>query len=277
MLARLMKHEWRATARMQLVLALAALGLGVLATVALRIFMCVVHLGGADDLLILLTLPLLLVVGVGVLTVAFYPTLSQLLLAVRFYRHKFTDQGYLTFTLPVNAHQLLLSAMVNMILWQVVALVVVVADFALLLLFGTTATSIVNTEVLRGFFEAMRQFGTLMQDALGTQPWALLPTIAVSFVFAPMMMLLSIVAGASLAKKHKALAAFGIYYGISTLYSTVMSFQSMIFALLMGPDGLSIAGMYNGMYLLQALTMLVLAAAGYGISYYLMHRKLNLP
>ncbi len=50
------------------------------------------------------------VVGFGILT--------SVLVHVRFYRHFFSDEGYLTFTLPVKRRTLLFSKILNAVIWN---------------------------------------------------------------------------------------------------------------------------------------------------------------
>ena len=98
--------------------------------------------------------------------------------------------------------------------------------------------------------------------------------MVVSLHSAPAIAMTCITVGAVLAKKHKILTAFGVYYGLSALMGMISTtFTFLASAVVLGNgQGLLLAG--NG---IQMLLQLGAAVGGYFLSTHLMKHKLNLP
>ena len=135
-------------------------------------------------------------------------------LLVRFSRGRFPDEGYLTFTLPVNTHQILLSSLVNTLLNLLFLTAVVLASGMVLLLIGISAEQIAWEELrqaLPQIREGLAKIFTLqVMKILGTMAAAGIAGILWEII----CLMLAITLGALAAKKHKILAAVGFFYGI---------------------------------------------------------------
>ena len=105
MLSKLIKHEFRATSRIMW-----PVFLGMLALTALMRFSQLLLNGGHIPWLLQL-IGVLLVIGfvMGLFALAFAPLVLS---AVRWRDHVLKDEGYLTLTLPVSLHQLLISKLI---------------------------------------------------------------------------------------------------------------------------------------------------------------------
>ena len=149
MFAKLLKHEWKSTGALLGILSVGALGIGVLAAVVLRILVTNGSKWMESESLFVLLIPMLgtMLVFLFVALIA-YMLGTQVFLLIRFYRNKFTDEGYLTFTLPVNAHQIFLSSALYILIWQIISGVVAAAAVNIALLFGTAQEGILSTEIL---------------------------------------------------------------------------------------------------------------------------------
>ena len=102
MLSKLIKHEFRATSRIMWPVFLGMLAL----TALMRISLPLLN-GGVTPWFLQLLCVLLIIgftVGLGALGLA-----PLVLSAVRWRDHALRDEGYLTLTLPVSLHQLLIS------------------------------------------------------------------------------------------------------------------------------------------------------------------------
>ena len=111
MLGKLLKHEWREIWKIPAIL------LGILLVVSVfagSTFFAPVWDSELSGLGILAMLVWMLyyfaIIGVSI-GVTLY-------LAIHFYKTMFTDEGYLTHTLPVTSHELLLSKILPMMAWQ---------------------------------------------------------------------------------------------------------------------------------------------------------------
>ena len=132
----------------------------------------------------------------------------------RFYRNFFTDEGYLTFTLPLKRRTLLLSKTLNSALWQVIhgALLVLCLILALVINLAGQSYGSSNMEALGDIIPWGWVALYLAELILITVGGAVLSTCAVE---------LCITVGSIIASKHKLLVAVGIYYIGATVISTV--------------------------------------------------------
>lgn len=279
MFAKLLKYEWKATGSLLGFLSLGALGIGVLAAVVLRILVTNAPTWSSSDSLFVLLIPMLgiMLFFLFVALIA-YSVGTQIFLLIRFYRNKFTDEGYLTFTLPVNSHQTFLSSALYILIWQIISGLVVFTAISIAVLFGTATDGIINTESLRyfdfTFSEFMLVFGEDTYE--GYLPLSFLKTL-VAGLASTVIMMASVTVGAVVAKRHKLLAAIGIYYGTTVALNTisgVISFFSMMLATVTENH---IAVMLNVGTVLEILLQVGLLLGGYFLSVRLMQRKLNLP
>ena len=111
MLGRLIKHEFRATARIMLPVMGALAALALLANLSMR--------GLADnitDVPILRVFLVLIVVFYGIAIVA-AAVMAVVLMVTRFYRNLLKDEGYLMFTLPVSVHELIWAKLIVSLVW----------------------------------------------------------------------------------------------------------------------------------------------------------------
>ena len=111
MLGRLIKHEFRATARIMLPVMGALAALALLANFSMR--------GLADnitDVPILRVFLVLIVVFYGIAIVA-AAVMAVVLMVTRFYRNLLKDEGYLMFTLPVSVHELIWAKLIVSLVW----------------------------------------------------------------------------------------------------------------------------------------------------------------
>lgn len=117
MLSKLIKHEFRATSRIMW-----PVFLGMLALTALMRFSQLLLNGGHIPWLLQL-IGVLLVIGfvMGLFALAFAPLVLS---ACRWRDHVLKDEGYLTLTLPVSLHQLLISKLIVSAVWYAAAFIV---------------------------------------------------------------------------------------------------------------------------------------------------------
>ena len=138
MFAKLLKYEWKASAGLLGILSGAVLGVGLLGGVCLRYLFTLaksVGDGAANDVGML---PLLVFVMFAMLALVAYVVAVQIILVSRFYKSRFTDEGYLTFTLPVSTWQNYLSALTNILIWNTISALVMVTSMCLLVFIGLT-------------------------------------------------------------------------------------------------------------------------------------------
>ncbi len=206
----------------------------------------------------------------------------------RFYSNMFTDEGYLTFTLPLSREKIYLSKTINTIIWSVAsgAVLSVLALLMMLFIPRPEPGHLVNTYVFEGISVAIKE----LQEVIGGG-WfwlyafeGLIIGIATEIMYVGIFNI-CITIGSIVAKKHKIGAAVGIYYGVSTVFSVAYN----IFVFLMMTAGqstiiqnIALFSEVKSKIFLSLLLLLIFAAiAGIGVfihvlSMKMIEKKLNL-
>ena len=286
MFSKLLKHEWKANAGLMGVLSLAAAGVGILGTIALRVLINYGdRIAESDSVFVLLLFPLVLLVGGAFLSLVVYAAAVSFVLLFRFYKNKFTDEGYLTFTLPVKTHYIFLSGALNMVIWMVISMVLVVLLFSVMILCGTATQGLINQDIINNFDSIEKVWkgvssilGEIVGDGYGI---IMLLTLIITPIFSVVLSMTCITLGAVVAKKHKILAAIGISYGASIVLSIISSVvTSLPSFLLLGKPNPGVED-FQVFYTISGVLQLVIyvgvIVGGYFLSTCLMKKKLNLP
>ncbi|HML69167.1 MAG TPA: hypothetical protein PKA81_12350 [Clostridia bacterium] len=233
MLKKLMKHDFRALSRTLFPLQIGILGGGLVATLltalTIRLGEHTATAGGSAllrQLIMGVSATASVLIGIAIMASAL---VTLLLICYHFYRSFLGDEGYLTFTLPVSTSKLIWSKLLTGMFWTAINAVVIMVTLLIFSVFGTTSNSIANTEVLQAF----RMFFTdILPQA---SKYVNVPLVAVEFVVITILALASqmleiyfaIVVGGQVAKKHRILAAIGMYLlinmGVGIISSTFMS------------------------------------------------------
>lgn len=269
MFTKLLKHEWRATRGMLGTLCLVCLGASLLGGLTMRYLMIASTRDTQQtvmDVLVILAM-VAAMIAVGVVGV------SALFLYIgRFYKSRFTDEGYLTFTLPVNTHQNLLASMVNTAIGMVLVALAICASLVIWLMIGLPGI----TYFFKVVWEKLPELWEGFAYACKTIPWKYVGLFLLNVLTGSacelVVLMLSVTIGSIIAKKHRILTAVGVYYAIHVALSMVTSFIMAVGAF-SGADGkIWILRFFGGMPLL----MIGVAVAGYFVMYWLVDRKLNL-
>ena len=276
MFAKLLKHEWRATRGMLGILCLIALGASLLGGVT----MCYLtyagtHVNVGNDTLEIISV---LFMMAAMIAMAIVGVAAVVLYLGRFYKSRFTDEGYLTFTLPVSTHQNLLASLVNTVIGTVLITLVICACGALWLAIAFAGVKDFYPTLVTRFPELWSSFWGLVQAHAGEIPWGLLGRLLLNMLTGSIsqlvLLMLAVTVGSIVAKKHKILAAVGVYYGIQVLINIITAFlMSAAATLSVGGDELAAMSGFLGR---TALLTVGLGIGGYFLMYWLVDRKLNL-
>lgn len=276
MFAKLLKHEFKSSRNTLGLLTVICLGVAVIAALALKLMLVGENSGTYTDgyaVLMLIASPLLIM---SFLAIIAYLVTSVILLYVQFFKNKFTDEGYLTFTLPTNVHNIYLSSLVNMIIWEAIAILTFIASIAIIVLFGSSPDKLINTDLFNLDLGELE----ITLDMLRTElSWDVLDTVqmllqgVVNFVSSLVLATTCITIGATIAKKHKALAAIGIYYGMSYVVGGISSAITMS----IGMNSATVDGLFSATGLVSTILNLGIIVGGYFLTTHLMKNKLNLP
>ena len=282
MFAQLLKYEWKANAGLLGILSLCALGVGLLGAGVLRAIEYVSQHMLNDQMAAIATSGLGSIMVFVVIALAAYALAVQFINIWRFYKNKFTDEGYLTFTLPVTPHQIFLSSFLVILAWLAISVVVLLISGTLMLFIGLGAPSKEFWKELLYVFDNLGE--ALAQiDMPGVKSFLLLSVaqVFVTPVYAIVLLMTSITLGCVLAKKHKILATIGMYYIINMVVNVISSVLTIVPTFLMiGEMMFGDEEYFNHLALAMGLTLLLqvgLCLVGYFWSTHLMKHKLNLP
>ena len=261
MFGKLMKAEWRASRRVigalcAVVLISGAL-LGLLGNLLLREENGNWQLPGFVNVLFsLLSVAAVLAVALSLAASVFYALW-------RYYRSRFTEEGYLTYTLPVNNHQLMLSSILASVLEILLVGLATVAAVAIA--FGIFAAELPWNEVDWGqvwsrFEELLSSLRPVVGDVL-----LVLLNIVLMCLATLLTLMLAVTIGATAAKKHPVLLAIAVYYGLSLVRMAAYLNAADAAYLSSGATLAALAGV-------NAAVMLI----AYFWMYYLTSRRLNL-
>ena len=204
----------------------------------------------------------------------------------RYYTHLFTDEGYLTFTLPVKTSSILNSKLINALIWSVYTVLVVFFCIFLYVIFGTAEEGLINSKI---FTEIKNALELLTQTY---SAWVILKYIVeivvifiISLLYGVLSIYLALTIGSIIAKKHKILAAIGIYYGLNTVMSIFVMIVNFIFTFTVANSyqdsyssnyEIAIDRVFDISFFINAASFLVFSIVAYFVTRHLLKNKLNL-
>ena len=165
----------------------------------------------------------------SIISIAAYGIATLAFVLVRYYRNFFTDEGYLTFTLPVKRSTLFNSKLLTAFIFNTATAIVTVIAITVLLAIapggqlGSSALSVI-IDTLKQPIEALKVFINSDREIafwLTTYAIAGVAYILVIFVHETLLLFSTVTFGSILAKKHKIIASVAVYYGVQMLLSTM--------------------------------------------------------
>lgn len=287
MFGKLMKYENRKLSKYMLPLFAASTVASVVMALMLWLFIGTTETSPDENFLsILLLMGSMILAFVMWMVIVAANSGSYILLGVRFYKNFISDEGYLTFTLPVTAGQLLGSKTLSAFIWRILSTVVFIINMIIVCLgFILPMSDKLNDDLLADLKFTFAVLGDAMAEAFTAGEVVMLVISLIFFVIVMELLnlgvlYLAITLGGVMAQKHKALAGIGLYMVLNTVISTVVQIVYSIFsALAMFTDGMS------GEPSLFAISLFLLISAAlctaftciiYFIIRYLLGNKLNL-
>ena len=216
----------------------------------------------------------LLGVGVILLIVAINITVYVLIIH-RFYTSFFTDEAYLTFTLPVTMDCHLMIKIVSMFFWNIAALIATVIG-SLIIFGGLTIGYTEQVQEVFAYFSNIIEFLQMnsqnTSDHIGTQLVVTVLNGLTSYIFQSLLLYFSITLGCMLFKKHRLLGVLVGMFAVSTLESTVFSIIESIVC----SFNMSAEAEYLFTTCVSVVVMIVGTVALYLGTRYILQKKLNL-
>ena len=221
---------------------LLVLGTTTLGTAALKFAREISYSFSDNPLKNMLDTSLYTIFGFSLFALFAYSVLSLFLSISRYYKNFFTDEGYLTFTLPVKSHTLIFSKLWSTILWLFISVVVVIACVFIYITFGGAPLGkLFNLAFYEELGELIRVvLKTFFTELTVSSAFFVIEGIVLVFVevlYAILSLFLAITLGSIIAKKHKILASIGMYYLINMVTSTATTV--LMTGFLLGPIGVN--------------------------------------
>lgn len=218
MLKKCLKYDFAALMRTWWILAISMLSAGVIAGLGFRFFSQCMVADNVNEGLAILSAFVALGSYFCILAMIMGMTVSFILIFWRIYTHFYTDEGYLTFTLPVKRSTLYLSKVISATVLQAATIGVLMLGILFMVVVVPPTEGgefFISMDWLSGIGDFLR----MLVDLAG---WWLLLWVPVTFAIVILLALfqtgliyLCITIGAVMAKRHKLVAAIGIYYGVN--------------------------------------------------------------
>ena len=296
MLGKLMKYEWKNTWKVGGLMLLGMLVVTVIGCMVLRMPGGLVtgivdgnDISAAQSWLVVSSFVATLILYVIMLLASTWGML--IFLGIRFYRSMYTDEGYLSHTLPVTANQLFLSKVLVSGVWYLLIMIGIGISVVALVL--STAIGMLNIEEVHNALaeyggniwtflaEGVSQMADVYQNEMGINLLHYVITVTITFLVGPFITMITLFGALTigqLSSKHKGLMGILAYAGLtmisSLIGSTVQSALMFSSNMVSRPSGVTLS--VNSAYDINVLVSLLIAAIMYGVSYYILNKKLNL-
>ena len=287
MLKKCLKYDFAALMRTWWILAVSMLGAGVLAGLGFRFFSQCMVADNVNEGLAILSAFVALGSYFCILAMIMGMTVSFILIFWRIYTHFYTDEGYLTFTLPVKRSTLYLSKVISATVLQAATIGVLMLGI-LFMVVVVPPTEGGEFFISMDWIAGISDFLRMLVDLAG---WWLILWIPVAFAIVILLALfqtgliyLCITIGAVVAKRHKLIAAIGIYYGVNMAVGIVGEILLLLLAsgiaaiiLAAAAAGGAVMGLtITAILFIIALALAVLSAIVHFMTVNKLERKLNL-
>jgi len=268
MLAKLLKHEFIATARILLPVMLAVLVAGAL--MALMSFISGGSVAMATFTGIFTTLYVIAIIGSGAAVL--------LVIIQRFWTNLLGREGYLMFTLPVKRRDLIISKLIPAVVWQIVNVIVVAMSLLMI------AAAWIPSGTWPTIFQEIMAAKSGLAAALPVNAKLAVIAFAVLLVIGLasniLMAYLSMSLG-QLANSGRIVISIAAYFGIYFAVQIIMTVLLVIIGLIdpgyyAGSSEMDAPAVFWGMMAFGAFMSLAWTAIMYFITERLLHKKLNL-
>lgn len=270
MLTKLLEHEWKSNWKVPTILIgiLLLLAFFTGATFAVPVW--------EENMLALgmLVAFLWITFYIGIIAISFG---VNIYLAVRFYKSMYTDEGYLTHTLPVTARQLLLAKGIHMAIWTALTSLAILVSFFICGSMVILFLSPVRAELLEVWQELQLNWRELVGFDTINIICSIIFMMIASIIYGTTMVMGSVSIGQNLTK-HKILGSIGAYFALNTIVSMV-SMVALVPAMILQISNIERYNPFTNisiMYWVFGAVYLAISVGLYFISEYMTKKKLNL-
>ncbi len=263
MLGKLLKYEWKATARIFVPFYLAVVVFALINRIFISLNVSegwmafVAGLSGATYALAI------------VATLA----LTLFIIIQRFYKNLLGDEGYLMFTLPVKTWQNITAKLLIAAAWQLISALVVIGSVLLMVAQPSTMA-----EIRKALADAVMEFAKINLSLGATTAW-FVAAIVVS-LFTGILFLYASISIGQLFSRHKLVASFGAFLVLNTVSQIITSLLVGVLYLAMPhafvDNAVPPAEFFTGLLAGITVLNLIMGAAYYIVSERILTKRLNL-
>ncbi len=243
MFSKCLKHEMKATMRVILPLLICMIVVSIAASVCLGSLLSYIsdikiedmnfETNGSTDFeistdpeqsttynVLAMVTALLFIMFIGIMIASVISVFA--LMARRFYTSFFTDEGYLTFTLPVTTDCHLLTKTVSMLIWNIANYAAIIISFGILILgiYISVPDFFAMDDYVKMYLETLfESLGDIFGGAIAFSVVELI----VSSIASCLLLFLAISVGCMIAKKHRLIACVASYFIISGVVSEIIT------------------------------------------------------
>lgn len=196
---------------------------------------------------------------------------------VRFYQNLFTDEGYLTLTLPVTAVQQLTSKLLAGIIWMVIDGVVMLICSSAMTFAGFGFSELHELSDWMPLWMLSVASGDVQTLIEGAVTPALIMVWALRCVLLAASTLLiayaALTLGASVAARHKVVAGIAFFVGINWAISLIGGTMNILALVALSWDSASMLSLASG---LQLFLQIAAGTGGWFLCVYYLKNKINL-
>lgn len=281
MLGKLIKYEWKGLRKPLLILWIVLLGI----TLATGILILTIN-PGYDDVAVgfsvLFTVASACLYYLGIIACSLG---TMLIIAIRFYKTCYTDEGYLTHTLPVSTKQLVAAKTITSILCYLLTLLFVILTAVLLV--GVLLTHLINIgeiQVSELSSLAFSEVNAAFKDEFGISfggYFGFIGGYSLVGCICGVINLLGCISLGQLYTKHRILGAIIAYFVLNFItqiiaYLSMIPMYSKIFAAEFAGESISIFATMQPTLLIILISLIVIAIAMYFVNLHMMTKRLNL-
>ncbi len=279
MLKKLLKYDLRAILKYWWIVALSSLGTSLIGGISLRALFPLLQKPELEGAEVFIAIFSFLGLIMSILGISAFIIATEIFIYIRLYRHLFSDEGYLTFTLPVKRSEILNSKLLSGLIINFASVLIVILDIFIFLLAGIDHSEIANVLSFIGMMlsSAFELWGALSIAYILEAVLLLLCLSLVSYLFIAICMTFA----AMIAKKYKIFAAIGIYYVVSAVITFIGQLAIMfgsigLAALLSSLDPSYIPSVIALLLLSLCVILSALTYCLYTLELYMLDKKLNL-
>lgn len=232
MLLKTFKYDFLSVLKLWIIAAIVSVASGAVSGICFRI---IPALDAQNAVQYTLISSMLTILGyTSLLMIIAFAVLAIIIVTVRFYTSLFTDEGYLTFTLPVKRSVILNSKLLNLVSYTAMTLTAILISLIVFAAISPDTITIFEPNRAPNLLAKVIDLivsmnrGVFETDGATYGAWfvvfeVLVVIIALMYIFfTPMLIQTALTIGATIVKRAKVFVGIAIYYGCNTVLELIL-------------------------------------------------------